>query len=420
VSSISNRSRGTLSTGFKLAAPQISDTYVDDDEDDDEDDEDHMEGQQPSQRSFHFNEEQAPPPNYSSHSKPSDYPMMTSERTSGEGWGALTHPPTPTTHDPSSSHPSSHLRNEQRSSDIHSQVSHPQSYPSNGGQSHHSYHTGGSTAHSTFPPLSTIYKQDSLAPQARSISAKQKIVLWCICIIIGILFFAVIVGVVVALTMNNNDPALAVAPTLPPAVVLMPPTVPVTPPPISVPSATPTISAPSTIPSSFAPTGTQESVVPDTLERIQIANLVKCGVVERLGFATAAGINRWTGMEVDLCKAVAAATLQNSNLVDIISLTQEDRFTALASGEIDVLAGMTTFTMERDVHEVSYKYSIDFGGYDFLKMSTHWPFPQCSLPHRWGFLSVPPIFTLAWALVAFPNLSIVPNPSIPLAPFVSN
>jgi ABC-type amino acid transport substrate-binding protein len=163
------------------------------------------------------------------------------------------------------------------------------------------------------------------------------------------LFFAVVVGVVVALTMNNNNPALAVAPTLPPTV--MPPTVPATPSLTSVPSATPTTSAPSTIPPTVAPT--QESVVPDTLERIQIANQVKCGVVERLGFATAAGIDRWTGMEVDLCKAIAAATLQNSNLVEIISLTQEDRFAALASGEIDILAGMTTFTMERDVHEVS-------------------------------------------------------------------
>jgi hypothetical protein len=349
VSSISNPSRGTISTGFKLAAPQISDTY----EDDDEDDEDNMEGQQPSQPSFQFKEEQDPSSNYSNHSKPSIDPMMTSERTtSGEASYTLSDPPTPsTTHDPSSSHPSSNLRNQQHSSDIHSQVSHPQSYPSNDGQSHHSYRTGVSTAYSTIPPPSTIYNQHSFAPQARSISTKQKYALWCIGITICILFFALVVGVVVALTINNNDPALAVAPTLPPDV--MPPTVLATPPPTSFPSATPTTSAPSTIPPSFEPT--QESVVPDTLERIQIANLVKCGVVERLGFATAAGMDRWTGMEVDLCKAIAAAALQNGDLVDIISLTQEDRFTALASGEIDVLAGMTTFTMERDVHEVSNK-----------------------------------------------------------------
>jgi general L-amino acid transport system substrate-binding protein len=54
------------------------------------------------------------------------------------------------------------------------------------------------------------------------------------------------------------------------------------------------------------------------------------------------------GLDVDLCRAVAAATLGNSEKVKYIPLTAKERFTALQSGEIDILSRVTTWTLTRD------------------------------------------------------------------------
>ena len=79
---------------------------------------------------------------------------------------------------------------------------------------------------------------------------------------------------------------------------------------------------------------------------------LNCGVVESIGFAVSVGGGLWTGMDVDLCRAVAGAALGDPNLVRIVPLTPAERFGSLQRGDIDVLAGRTTLTMERDVYEV--------------------------------------------------------------------
>ena len=56
----------------------------------------------------------------------------------------------------------------------------------------------------------------------------------------------------------------------------------------------------------------------------------------------------WTGVDVDVCRAVAAAVLGDANKVKFTPLSAKERFTALTSGEIDILSRNTTWTLSRD------------------------------------------------------------------------
>ena len=67
-----------------------------------------------------------------------------------------------------------------------------------------------------------------------------------------------------------------------------------------------------------------------------------------LGFGAPDDQGNWTGFDVDYCRAVAAAIFGDGTKVKFTPLTAKDRFTALQSGEIDVLARNTTWTMSRD------------------------------------------------------------------------
>jgi general L-amino acid transport system substrate-binding protein len=87
-----------------------------------------------------------------------------------------------------------------------------------------------------------------------------------------------------------------------------------------------------------------------TLEAVKERGVVQCGVSTGLpGFSVADDKGQWTGLDVDLCRAVAAATLGDASKVKYIPLTAKERFTALQSGEIDVLSRNTTWTQTRDV-----------------------------------------------------------------------
>ena len=87
-----------------------------------------------------------------------------------------------------------------------------------------------------------------------------------------------------------------------------------------------------------------------TLEDVQAAGELKCGVTTGLaGFALADANGVWDGFDVAVCRAVAAAVLGDSNAVKFVPTTGKTRFTALASGEIDLLARNTTWTFSRDV-----------------------------------------------------------------------
>jgi general L-amino acid transport system substrate-binding protein len=74
-----------------------------------------------------------------------------------------------------------------------------------------------------------------------------------------------------------------------------------------------------------------------------------CGVSTGLpGFSLPDEKGNWTGIDVDVCRGVAAAVLGDASKVKFIPLTAKERFTALQSGEIDVLSRNTTWTHTRD------------------------------------------------------------------------
>ncbi|MFV2002506.1 MAG: amino acid ABC transporter substrate-binding protein, partial [Paracoccaceae bacterium] len=87
-----------------------------------------------------------------------------------------------------------------------------------------------------------------------------------------------------------------------------------------------------------------------TLDDVKAKGELACGVSTGLvGFAAPDANGVWAGFDVDICRAVAAAVLGDSSAVKYVPLTGKTRFTALASGEIDVLARNTTWTFSRDV-----------------------------------------------------------------------
>ena len=86
-----------------------------------------------------------------------------------------------------------------------------------------------------------------------------------------------------------------------------------------------------------------------TLEDVKQKGFVQCGVSQGLiGFSNPDEQNNWTGMDVDFCRAVAAAVFNDPQKVKFTPLNAKERFTALQSGEIDILSRNTTWTMSRD------------------------------------------------------------------------
>jgi general L-amino acid transport system substrate-binding protein len=86
-----------------------------------------------------------------------------------------------------------------------------------------------------------------------------------------------------------------------------------------------------------------------TLDAIKARGSVVCGVNTGLaGFSAADSQGNWTGLDVDTCRAIAAAVLGDGNKVKWVPLTAQQRFTALQSGEVDILARNTTWTLTRD------------------------------------------------------------------------
>ena len=86
-----------------------------------------------------------------------------------------------------------------------------------------------------------------------------------------------------------------------------------------------------------------------TLNAIKERGFIKCGVSDGLpGFSFADEKGNYSGIDVDVCRAVAAAVFGDSTKVKFTPLTAKERFTALQSGEIDVLSRNTTWTSSRD------------------------------------------------------------------------
>jgi len=85
------------------------------------------------------------------------------------------------------------------------------------------------------------------------------------------------------------------------------------------------------------------------LDAIKARGTLICGVMEgTAGFAMPDSQGKWTGLDVDVCRAVAAAIFGDSTKVKYTPLTSQLRFTAIQSGEVDMLSNNTTATLTRD------------------------------------------------------------------------
>jgi len=93
-----------------------------------------------------------------------------------------------------------------------------------------------------------------------------------------------------------------------------------------------------------------------TVDAIKKRGSVICGVNgNRAGFSALDSKGQWKGMDIDTCKAVAAAVLGDSTKIQPVKTTSQTRFTALQTGEVDVLTRNVTWTLGRDT-----KLGIDF------------------------------------------------------------
>ncbi len=94
---------------------------------------------------------------------------------------------------------------------------------------------------------------------------------------------------------------------------------------------------------------TMPAMAGQVLDGVKQRDQLVCGVhTGRAGFAQADGSGQWSGLDVDFCRAVAAAVLGDAKKVKFVPTSGQTRITALQSGEIDLLARNTTFNFTRD------------------------------------------------------------------------
>lgn len=94
-----------------------------------------------------------------------------------------------------------------------------------------------------------------------------------------------------------------------------------------------------------------------TLNQVKARGELQCGSnIGLAGFGQPDAQGNWSGLDVDLCRAISAAIFNDPKKVKFVPLSSKDRFTALQSGEVDVLVRNTTWTMSRDT-----SLGLDFG-----------------------------------------------------------
>jgi general L-amino acid transport system substrate-binding protein len=128
--------------------------------------------------------------------------------------------------------------------------------------------------------------------------------------------------------------------------------------------------APAATPSTVAPSAPAAAEMParsQTLKAVQDRGVLLCGVSQGLpGFSTPDDKGNWTGLDVDVCRAIAAAVLNDPTKVKFLPLTAKDRFLALQSNVIDVLSRNTTWTLERDTKQGLFAGVTYYDGQGFL------------------------------------------------------
>jgi len=86
-----------------------------------------------------------------------------------------------------------------------------------------------------------------------------------------------------------------------------------------------------------------------TLDKVKAAGQISCGVPTGIaGFGAPDSQGRWAGFDIDVCRALSAAIFGAADKVKYVPLTAQQRFTALQSGEVDLLSNNTTDTLQRD------------------------------------------------------------------------
>lgn len=105
-----------------------------------------------------------------------------------------------------------------------------------------------------------------------------------------------------------------------------------------------------------------------TLDDVKKRGVLSCGVSTGLaGFSQKDEKGNWSGLDVDVCRAVAAAVLGDAGKVQYKPLTAKERFTALQSGEIDILSRNTTWTHTRDTSlGLNFAGTIYYDGTGFM------------------------------------------------------
>ena len=101
--------------------------------------------------------------------------------------------------------------------------------------------------------------------------------------------------------------------------------------------------------------------VSPTLQQIKAKGFVQCGVSQGLpGFSMPDEQGNWSGLDIDMCRALSAAIFGDADKVKYTPLSAKERFVALTSGEIDVLSRNTTWTLTRDA-----KLGLTFAGVNY-------------------------------------------------------
>ena len=105
-----------------------------------------------------------------------------------------------------------------------------------------------------------------------------------------------------------------------------------------------------------------------TLDEVTERGYLQCGVTEGVpGFSFPDDNNNWTGIEVDFCRAMAAAIFDDPEAVRYTPLTSQVRFESLANGNVDVLSRTTTWTMSRDTDlGISFTGTMFYDGQGFM------------------------------------------------------
>jgi len=105
----------------------------------------------------------------------------------------------------------------------------------------------------------------------------------------------------------------------------------------------------------------------DVLDGVRDRALVRCSVDNTPGFGAVGPDGRRTGLDVDFCRAVAAAVLSDSQAVELLRITTRHKFDALAKGEVDIVLGMTTWTLKRDsLRDANFAGILYYDGQGFL------------------------------------------------------